>query len=243
MSDAFLSKYFPPSKISALRAQITNFRQRGGESLSEAWDRYQELLHLCLHNGLEKWFILQIFYEGLEQSSKLTINAAVGGNLMNMSDRDAYKLIDEMALGQQQWNSVRGPVRGAPGVIERDISTKLAAQLEAMQKSIDRLTNQNISAVHQSPTCAVCGGGDHLAINSNWGGSAEGDAEQVNVLNNNYRPQNNPYSNSYNPRWRNQPKFSWRKNQDNQLQNQNQSSNQNRSNQGYRQRQFDQGTP
>jgi hypothetical protein len=87
---------------------------------------------------------------------------------------------------------VRGPVRGAPGVIETDISTKLAAQLEAMQKSIDRLTNQNISAVHQSPTCAICGGGDHLAINYNWGGSAEGDAEQVNVLNNNYRPQNNP---------------------------------------------------
>jgi Retrotransposon gag protein len=128
MSDSNLSKYFPPSKTSVLRAQITNFRQRGGESLSEAWDRYQELLRLCPHHRLEKWFILQIFYEGLEQSSKLTIDAATGGNLMNMSARDAYKLIDEMALGQQQWSSVRGPVRGAPGVIETDISTKLAAQ-------------------------------------------------------------------------------------------------------------------
>jgi Retrotransposon gag protein len=36
ISDAFLSKYFSPSKTSALRAQIINFRQRGGESLSEA---------------------------------------------------------------------------------------------------------------------------------------------------------------------------------------------------------------
>jgi Retrotransposon gag protein len=36
MFDAFLSKYFPPSKTSVIRAQITNFRQRGGESLSEA---------------------------------------------------------------------------------------------------------------------------------------------------------------------------------------------------------------
>jgi hypothetical protein len=193
------------------------------------------LLRLCPHHGLEKWFILQIFYEGLEQSSKLIIDAAAGGNLMNMSARDAYKLIDEMALGQQQWSSVRGPVRGASGVIETDISTKLAAQLEAMQKRIDRLTNQNVSAVHQSPPYAICGGGDHLAINCNWGGATEGDAEQVNVLNNNYQPQNNPYSNSYNPGWRN--------NQDNQPQNQNQSSNQNRSNQGYGQRQFDQGAP
>jgi hypothetical protein len=73
-------------------------------------------------------------------------------------------------------------------VIETNISTKLVAQLEAMQKNIDRLTNQNISAVHQSPTCAICGEGDHLAINCNWGEFAEGDAEQVNILNNNYQP-------------------------------------------------------
>jgi hypothetical protein len=51
---------------------------------------------------------------------------------MNKSVRDAYKLIDEMTLRQQQWSSVRGPVRGAPGVIEMDISTKLTTQLEAM---------------------------------------------------------------------------------------------------------------
>jgi hypothetical protein len=62
-----------------------------------------------------------------------------------------------------------------------NISTKLAAQMEVMQKSIDRLTNQNISAVHQSPTCAIYGEDDHLAINCNWGRSAEGDAEQVNA--------------------------------------------------------------
>jgi hypothetical protein len=51
---------------------------------------------------------------------------------MNMSVRDAYKLIDEMALGQQQWSSVRRLIRGAPGVIETNISTKLATQLEAI---------------------------------------------------------------------------------------------------------------
>jgi Retrotransposon gag protein len=65
ISDAFLSKYFSPSKTSVLRAQIINFRQRGGESLSEAWDRYQELLRLCPHNGLEKLFILQISMKNL----------------------------------------------------------------------------------------------------------------------------------------------------------------------------------
>jgi hypothetical protein len=119
---------------------------------------------------------------------------------------------------------VRGPVRGAPGVIEMDILTKFAAQMEAMQKSIDRLTNQNIPTVHQSPTCAIYGRGNRLAINYNWGGSAEGDIEQVNAFNNNFRPQNNPYSNTYNPGWRNHPNFY----QDNQPQNPNKHPNQNR---------------
>jgi Retrotransposon gag protein len=53
MSNAFSTKFLPPSKTSALRIQITNFRQRGGESFSEAWDRYQELFCLCLHHGLD----------------------------------------------------------------------------------------------------------------------------------------------------------------------------------------------
>jgi hypothetical protein len=124
-------------------------------------------------------------------------------------------------------------------VIEMDISTKLAAQLEAMQKSIDCLTNQNISAVHQSPTCVIYGGGDHLTINCNWGEFAEGDTEQVNAFNNNFIPRNNPYSNIYNPGWRNHPNFY----QDNQPQNPNQHPNQNRPIQEYGQRQFDQGAP
>jgi hypothetical protein len=142
----------------------------------------------------------RFFYEGLEQSSKLIIDAAAaGGNLMNMSVRDAYKLIDEMTLGQQQWSSIRGSVRGVLCVIETDVSTKLTAQLKAMQMSIDRLTNHNVSMVQKSPTCAICGGGDQLVINYNWGGSAEGDAKQVNALNNNFKLLNNPYSDTYNP--------------------------------------------
>jgi hypothetical protein len=40
---------------------------------------------MVLKNG----FILQIFYEGLEQSSKMTIDAAADGNLMNTGARDA----------------------------------------------------------------------------------------------------------------------------------------------------------
>ena len=39
--------------------------------------------------------------------------------------------------------------------------------------------------------------------------------EQVQVVGS-YPSQNNPYSNSYNPRWRNHPNFSWRNDQEGQ---------------------------
>nr|GEV29544.1 hypothetical protein [Tanacetum cinerariifolium] len=37
----FLEKYFPPSMVTKLRNEITNFRQRPNESLFEVWERYK----------------------------------------------------------------------------------------------------------------------------------------------------------------------------------------------------------
>nr|GFB21403.1 hypothetical protein [Tanacetum cinerariifolium] len=41
MAKMFLGKYFPPSMVTKLRNEITNFHQRPDESLFEAWKRYK----------------------------------------------------------------------------------------------------------------------------------------------------------------------------------------------------------
>nr|GEV42958.1 reverse transcriptase domain-containing protein [Tanacetum cinerariifolium] len=41
MAKIFLGKYFPPSMVTMLKNEITNFRQRPDESLFEAWERYK----------------------------------------------------------------------------------------------------------------------------------------------------------------------------------------------------------
>nr|GEX29797.1 reverse transcriptase domain-containing protein [Tanacetum cinerariifolium] len=41
MAKMFLGKYIPPSIMTKLRNEITNFRQRPRESLFEAWERYK----------------------------------------------------------------------------------------------------------------------------------------------------------------------------------------------------------
>jgi len=52
MRQAFLARFFPPSKTAKLRDQIIRFNQKDGESLYDAWERFKEMLRLCPHHGL-----------------------------------------------------------------------------------------------------------------------------------------------------------------------------------------------
>nr|GEZ41428.1 reverse transcriptase domain-containing protein [Tanacetum cinerariifolium] len=47
MAKMFLGKYFPPSMVTKLRNEVTNFRQRPDESLFEAWERYKLSIDRC----------------------------------------------------------------------------------------------------------------------------------------------------------------------------------------------------
>lgn len=58
LSHTFLAKYFPLSKTTQLKNQITSFAQKGGESLYNAWKCFKELLYMCPYHGLEKWLIV-----------------------------------------------------------------------------------------------------------------------------------------------------------------------------------------
>nr|GEV29948.1 reverse transcriptase domain-containing protein [Tanacetum cinerariifolium] len=47
----FINQFFPSSKTTSLRNEITNFQQRLDESFSEAWDRFKDLLRACPRHG------------------------------------------------------------------------------------------------------------------------------------------------------------------------------------------------
>jgi len=64
LTKAFLAKFFPPSKTANLCNRITSVTQREDETLYEAWERFKDLLRLCPHRGLQKWIVVQTFYNG-----------------------------------------------------------------------------------------------------------------------------------------------------------------------------------
>ncbi|WJX23035.1 hypothetical protein P8452_12282 [Trifolium repens] len=85
LKKVFLARYFPPSKTAMLRAQINGFKQKDNESLFEAWERYKDMIRLCPYHGLEDWLIIHTFYNGLLYNTRMTIDAAAGGALMDKS--------------------------------------------------------------------------------------------------------------------------------------------------------------
>ncbi|GKC04434.1 reverse transcriptase domain-containing protein [Tanacetum coccineum] len=90
----FVNYFFPPSKTTNLKNDITNFQQRFDETFSEAWDRFKDLLRKCPHHGFSELHQIDTFYNALTQSDQDSLNAAAGGNLLNRTPRDALTIIE-----------------------------------------------------------------------------------------------------------------------------------------------------
>ncbi|GJX85125.1 reverse transcriptase domain-containing protein [Tanacetum coccineum] len=90
----FINHFFPPSKTTNLRNEISNFQQRFDETFYEAWDRFKDLLRACPHHGFTELHQLDTFYNGLNPSDQDSLNSAAGGNLLERSAQDVLKIIE-----------------------------------------------------------------------------------------------------------------------------------------------------
>nr|GEV59199.1 reverse transcriptase domain-containing protein [Tanacetum cinerariifolium] len=96
MAKMFLEKYFPPSMVTKLRNEITNFCQRPDESLFEAWERYKLSIDRCPNHNMLPVTQIDTFYNGLTLRHRDTINAAAGGTFMKRRQEECYDLIENM---------------------------------------------------------------------------------------------------------------------------------------------------
>ncbi|XP_039687849.1 uncharacterized protein [Medicago truncatula] len=178
----FLCRFFPPSKTAQLRGKLYQFTQMNGESLFDVWERFKEILRRCPHHGLENWLIIHTFYNGLTSSTKLTIDAAAGGALMNKDFTTAYALIENMALNLFQWTEEKETVDPSPsekeaGMNETSSIDYLSTKVNALSQRLDRM-----SAPTFSPPCKTCGLSSHSNTDCNLSS-----VEQLNFVQNSQR--------------------------------------------------------
>nr|GEX68848.1 reverse transcriptase domain-containing protein [Tanacetum cinerariifolium] len=89
----FINEFFPPSRTTNLRNEISNFQQRFDESFHEAWDRYKDILHACPYDGFTELHQLDTFYNVLNPADQDSLNAAAGGNLLERRTQDVLMII------------------------------------------------------------------------------------------------------------------------------------------------------
>ena len=72
------------------------------ESIYEAWKRYKGLVWKVPNHGLPTWLEIQFFYNKLQPTTRMTMDAAAGGVLMSKDQDEAHTLLEEMASKNYQ---------------------------------------------------------------------------------------------------------------------------------------------
>nr|GEW32032.1 reverse transcriptase domain-containing protein [Tanacetum cinerariifolium] len=154
----FVNHFFPPSKKTNLKKDITNFQQRFVESFGEARDRFKDLLHKCPHHGFLELHQIDTFYNALTQSDQDYLNAAAGGNLLNRTPRDALMIIENKSkvriLRNKLIVSKVCTTTSSPSP-SPDVTalTEIVKELVLMNKTTQQAI---VKAIEE--TCVTCGG-------------------------------------------------------------------------------------
>nr|GFC09967.1 hypothetical protein [Tanacetum cinerariifolium] len=90
----FINEFFPPSRTTNLRNEISNFLQRFDESFHEAWDRYKDHLRACPYHGFIELLQFDTFYNALNSADQDSLNSAAGGNLLERRTQDVLTIIE-----------------------------------------------------------------------------------------------------------------------------------------------------
>src|SRR3954463_14144381 len=139
--DAFIGKYYPPSKIIQLRSNIMNFKQLDNEHVAQAWERIKSLVKKFPTHGLTTWMVIQTFYAGLNFTSRNLLDSAARGTFMSTTLGAATKLLDEMMTNYSQWHTERAPtgrkVNSVEEISSLDEKVDLIMSLLLKQSSVD----------------------------------------------------------------------------------------------------------
>ncbi|CAN6704215.1 unnamed protein product [Malus baccata var. baccata] len=209
MKRASLEKFFPTSRIILLRKKISGIQQEEGESFPKYYERFKSLVASCPQHQMKEELLLQYFYEGLLPLERQMLDASAGGALVDKTPMAAKILISNRAFNAQQYEGVgqRRPPRHQ--VHEVSSTSDLHSQLANLTSIVSQMAE---GMKMQGPVvCGVCSIQGYvsekcpqLIENGGW--------ESANAIG--FQSQNqsrhDPYSNTYNPGWRDHPNFKLR---------------------------------
>nr|GEV58981.1 reverse transcriptase domain-containing protein [Tanacetum cinerariifolium] len=140
----FINQFFPPSKTTYLRNEITNFLQKPNETFNEVWERFKDLLRQCPHHGFSELHQLDTFYNALNPNDQDTLDSAAGGNFLDKIPQECLSIIESKSKQ-----------------IAASLEDKLDIRMNRFEKSLNDMKNSFVTptaplkAVEE--VCVTCG--------------------------------------------------------------------------------------
>ncbi|GJX89812.1 reverse transcriptase domain-containing protein [Tanacetum coccineum] len=169
----FVNQFFPPSKTTHLKNEISRFTQKFNETFSEAWERFKEMLRAC--HGFIELTQIDTFYNGLNENDQDSLNVTAGGNLLSKTTREALNIIEnksKVCYSRSKSNVSRVNTTSRESSSKTDDRIdKLADQISNLVEIVNKkvVTPATVKAVEES--CVICGGAhayyDCIATDSN----------------------------------------------------------------------------
>ncbi|KAI5421164.1 hypothetical protein KIW84_044854 [Lathyrus oleraceus] len=118
---------------------------------------------------------------------------------------EACDLIEDMAQNHYQWGTERASIEKKEtqgGIHEISSLDMMQAKMDALALKVKHMSTNTNTAVVVHTECELCGSKGHESAECNLLNDLNTD--QVNYA------QGNPFSNTYNPGWKNHPSFSYK---------------------------------
>ncbi|GKD05843.1 zinc finger, CCHC-type containing protein [Tanacetum coccineum] len=147
LTTCFLAQFFPPGRTAKFHNDILMFQQHHGESLSEAWTHFKDLLQKVPHHDINLWLQVKIFYDRTNDALKKTIDYAMEGRLKKLSAEEAWATIGKLAQYEGEgWDEPVDPEEGSLNHKNPDIEQLLGV----IEYKVDALMKNAISLMGRS---------------------------------------------------------------------------------------------
>nr|GEV85191.1 reverse transcriptase domain-containing protein [Tanacetum cinerariifolium] len=160
----------PPNSILTWDVSLTNSSTNSSLPLKPPTSKIA-----CPHHGFSKLTQIDTFYNGLNEHDHDSLNAAVGGNLLNKTTREALKIIEnksKVRYSRSKSNVSRVNMNSRDNVSKADDRIdKLADQISILVEIVNKQVITPATAKAVEKTCVTCGGAhayyDFIATDSN----------------------------------------------------------------------------
>jgi hypothetical protein len=168
---AFMKEYYSPGKTQSLCNKIATFAQYPTETISEAFECFNEYTRAVPHHKFPKEDLVQKFYQGLTMASRTIIDASVGGSIIELTPTEAFNLFKKVA-DNDTWASSRRllpvqPTGNVKGVLQVEKENILEGKIDSLMSRLEKMEiekkeAQDLKAAEARSTCKEWGEYGHV---------------------------------------------------------------------------------